>query len=172
MSEKNTVQTATRNTERSPPRPSRISPSRAPITARRSPNKSQAAAETAGKSFQKSHETASSDAADFGAQWIEMVRANTNASLDFAHQLITAKSPTEAFELSAADTRRQLQTFLQQSQQLTELAQKTASGAVKPMQDGMRKRSTRPPEPVPAELNSQRPAPPLTGEAFFLRTRL
>ena len=31
--------------------------------------------------------TAASDAADFRAQWIEMVRANTNASLDFAHQL-------------------------------------------------------------------------------------
>jgi len=94
--------------------------------------KSQAAAETAGKSLQHSYENAKGDAADFGAQWIEMVRANTNASLDFAHQLITAKSPSEAFELSAAHTRRQFETFLQQSQQLTDLAQKAATGAVKP----------------------------------------
>lgn len=137
MSE-NTVQTATRNTERSAQAFKDFAQQGANY-GKEIADKSQDAAETAGKSFQKSYETASSEAADFGAQWIEMVRANTNASLDFAHQLITAKSPTEAFELSAAHTRRQFENFLQQSQQLTELAQKTASGAVKPMQDGMKK---------------------------------
>ena len=134
----NTVQTATRNTERSAQAFKDFAQQGANY-GKDLADKSEAAAGEAGKSFQKSYETASSDAADFGAQWIEMVRANTNASLDFAHQLITAKSPTEAFELSAAHTRRQFETFLQQSQQLTDLAQKTASGAVKPMQDGMKK---------------------------------
>ncbi len=101
--------------------------------------KSQAAAETAGKSLQHSYENAKGDAADFGAQWIEMVRANTNASLDFAHQLIEARSPSEVLELTAAHTRRQFETFLQQSQQLSDFAQKATTDAVKPMQDGMKK---------------------------------
>jgi phasin len=102
-------------------------------------DKSEAVAEEAGKSVQKSYENAASDAADFRAQWIEMVRANTNASLDFAHQLIGAKSPSEALELMAAHTRRQFESFMQQSQQLTELSQKAVTGAVKPIQDGMKK---------------------------------
>jgi phasin len=101
--------------------------------------KSEAAAEAAGKSVQQSYASAASDAADFNAQWIEMVRANTNASLDFAHQLIAAKSPSEALELTAAHTRRQFENFMQQSQQLSSLAQKATSDAVKPLQDGMKK---------------------------------
>jgi phasin len=102
-------------------------------------DKSEAAAETAGKSLQKSYESAAGDAADFSAQWIEMVRANTNASLDFAHQLIAAKSPSEFFELSTAHMRRQFETYLQQSQQFAGFAQKATTDAVKPMQDGMKK---------------------------------
>ncbi len=101
--------------------------------------KSEAAAREAGKSFQKSYANAASDAADVRAQWIEMLRENINASFDFAHQLIAAKSPSEALELTTAHTRRQFETFLQQSQKLTELAQKAATGAVKPMQDGMKR---------------------------------
>jgi phasin len=101
--------------------------------------KSEAAVKEAGESFQKSYENAASEAADFRAQWIEMLRENANASFDFAHQLIAAKSPSEALELTTAHTRRQFETFLQQGQQLTELAQKAATGAVKPMQDGMKR---------------------------------
>jgi phasin len=102
-------------------------------------DKTEAAAATVADSAQHSYENATSDAADFNAQWIEMVRANTNASLDFAHQLIAAKSPSEALELMAAHTRRQFESFMQQSQQLTDLSQKAVTGAVKPMQDGMKK---------------------------------
>lgn len=101
--------------------------------------KSEAAAETTGRAFQQSYENAASDAADFRTQWIEMLRENANASFDFAHQLVAAKSPSELLELTAAHSRRQFETFLQQGQKLTDLAQKAATGAVKPMQDGMKK---------------------------------
>jgi phasin len=101
--------------------------------------KSEAVAETAANSVQHSLENAAGDAADFRAQWIEMLRQNANASFDFAHQLIAAKSPSEALELTAAHSRRQFETFLQQSQQLTGLAQQAATGVVKPMQDGMKR---------------------------------
>jgi phasin len=101
--------------------------------------KSEAAAREAGQSFQRSYEKASDEAADFRAQWIEMLRENANASFDFAQKLVAARSPSEVLELTAAHSRRQFETFLQQGQQLTDLAQKAATGAVKPMQDGMKK---------------------------------
>lgn len=132
------TQTKTRNADR-PAQAVKDFAQQGASSAKELADKSEAVAEEAGKSFQKSYENAASDAADFRAQWIEMVRTNTNASLDFAHQLIAAKSPSEALELMAAHTRRQFESFMQQSQQLTELSQKAVTGAVKPMQDGMKK---------------------------------
>jgi hypothetical protein len=94
--------------------------------------------EAAGKSFQQSYSTAASGAVDFNAQWIEMVRENTNASLDFALRLLAVKSPSEFLELSAAHTRKQMETFAQQAQHLAVLAQKATTDAVKPIQAGMK----------------------------------
>lgn len=94
--------------------------------------------EAAGKSFQQSYSTAASGAVEFNAQWIEIVRENTNASLDFARRLLAVKSPSEFFELSAAHTRKQMESFVQQAQHLAGLAQKATTDAVKPMQAGMK----------------------------------
>ena len=100
--------------------------------------KTEAATGAAGKSVQQSYSTAVSGAAEFNAQWIEIVRENTNASLDFARQLLAVKSPSEFFELSAAHTRQQFETFAQQAQQLASLAQKATTDAVKPMQASLK----------------------------------
>ena len=134
----NILQTATRNTERSAETFKDFAQQGA-RHGKEFAEKTEAAAQEAGKSFQKSYANAASDAADFRAQWIEMLRENANASFDFAHRLIAAKSPSEALELMAAHSRRQFETFLQQSQQLTGLAQQAATGVVKPMQDGMKR---------------------------------
>ena len=74
------------------------------------------------------------DAAEFNVQWIEMVRANTNSSLDFARQLVGVKSPSEFFQLSADHTRKQFEVVTQQAQHLAGLAQKVTTDAVQPMQ--------------------------------------
>ena len=100
--------------------------------------KSEAVAGAATKSLQQTYSTVASGAADFNAQWIEMVRTNTNASLDFARELIAAKSPSEFLELSTAHTRKQFETFAQQAQQLAGLAQKATTDAIKPMQENMK----------------------------------
>ena len=47
-------------------------------------DKSEAVADAAGKSMQQSYSAAVSEAANFNVQWIEMIRENTNASLDLA----------------------------------------------------------------------------------------
>lgn len=101
-------------------------------------DKSEAMAEATSKSMQQTYSTAVGEAANFNVQWIEMLRENANASLDLARQLITAKSPTEFFEASAAHTRKQMETFAQQAQQLAGLAQKATADAIKPMQAGMK----------------------------------
>ena len=63
-----------------------------------------------------------------------MVLANTNATLDFARQLVSVKSPSEFLELSAAHARKQLDTFTEQVRHLTDLAQKVTTYAVQPLQ--------------------------------------
>jgi hypothetical protein len=98
--------------------------------------KSEAVADAAGRSLQQSYSTAASGAADFHAQWMEMIRANTSASLDFAHQLMAVKSPSEFLELTTAHTRKQFETFAQQAQQLAALAQKVTADTMKPVQAG------------------------------------
>lgn len=101
-------------------------------------DKSKAMADATAKSMQQTYSAAASEAAHFNVQWIEMVRENTNASLDLAKQLLTARSPSEFFELSTAHARKQMETFAQQAQQLAGLAQKATSDAMKPMQAGMK----------------------------------
>ncbi|MGD9920628.1 MAG: phasin family protein [Pseudorhodoplanes sp.] len=101
-------------------------------------DKSEAMADAAGKSMHESYSNAFGQAANFNVQWIEMLRDNANASFDLARQLVTAKSPTEVFEASAAHARKQMESFGQQAQQLAGLAQKASADAIKPMQDGMK----------------------------------
>lgn len=100
--------------------------------------KSEAIAGAANNSMQQTYSTAVSETANFSAHWIEMIREHTNASLDLARQLLTAKSASEFFELSAAHARKQMETFAQQAQQLAGVAQKATSDAMKPMQAGMK----------------------------------
>jgi phasin len=100
--------------------------------------KSEAVATATGKSMQHAYSTAVSEAMNFNVQFIEMIRDNANASLDLARQLVAAKSPTEFFELSTSHTRKQMEIFAQQAQQLAGLAQKATADAIKPMQAGMK----------------------------------
>ena len=100
--------------------------------------KSKAAAEETSQALQQTYSTVAKGAADFNVQWIEMVRANTNSTLDFARQLVSVKSPSEFLELSAAHARKQFETFAEQAQHLTSLAQKVTTDAVQPLQAGVK----------------------------------
>ena len=99
--------------------------------------KTQAAAADTKKILEQAYATATKGAAEFNLQWLEMVRANTNAAFDFARAVAAVKSPSEFFELSAAHARQQVETCSEQSQQLTALAQKVTTEAVKPLQSGV-----------------------------------
>ena len=64
--------------------------------------KMKAATEEATDLIEDSYATASKGAADYGLKLIEVSRANTNSTFDFASQLMTVKSLSEVVELSTA----------------------------------------------------------------------
>ena len=57
-------------------------------------DRTKATAEETSKAAGEAYSTFTSGAVEFHRQWIEMVRANTNATLDFVHQVLGVKSPS------------------------------------------------------------------------------
>ena len=84
--------------------------------------------------MERTYSTASKGAADFNLHLLEVAQENMNAAFDLARQLTRVKSPSEFFELSTAQARKQFETFSGQTQQLTALAQKVTTDAAQPLQ--------------------------------------
>jgi phasin len=76
---------------------------------------------------------ASKGASTYSAKVMEFLKANTTANLDFAQELLSVKSPTEAMELCSAHGRKAIETFQTQAKELAELAQKCATDTVEPI---------------------------------------
>jgi phasin len=77
--------------------------------------------------------SASKGASEYSAKVMEFMKANTKANLDFAHELLGIKSPTEAMELYTAHARKQFETLAAQAKELAELTQKVAAETVEPI---------------------------------------
>jgi phasin len=75
-------------------------------------------------------------AIEYGSKVIEIMHANTDAPFDFADELMSVKSFSEMIELSAKHTRKQLETLVDQTKELTALAQKMATEASDPIKSG------------------------------------
>jgi len=101
--------------------------------------KMKAAAEEATDVLETTYSTATKGASDYGLKVIEAARANTNATLDFAGELITAKSLSEVVELTSAHARKQFEALTQQGKELGALAQKVATETAEPIKSGMSK---------------------------------
>ena len=69
--------------------------------------------------------SASKGASEYSAKLMEMMKANTNATLDFAQALIGVKSPSEAMELWTAHAKKQFEAIAAQVRELAELTQRT-----------------------------------------------
>ena len=98
-----------------------------------------AVAEDATDVLEDTYASASKGATDYTLKTIEMARANTNAAFDFATALLGVKSYSEAIELASAHTRRQLDTFIAQSKELTALAQRVATETSEPIKGSVSK---------------------------------
>jgi phasin len=77
--------------------------------------------------------TASKGASEYSAKLMEFVKANTTSALDFAQELLGAKTPSEALELWTTQARKNLETFNAQAKELAELGQKVASQTAEPI---------------------------------------
>ena len=77
--------------------------------------------------------SASKGASDYSAKMMEFMKANTTANLDFAQELLGAKSPSEALELWTSHTRKQFETASAQAKELVELVQRVAAETAEPI---------------------------------------
>ena len=77
--------------------------------------------------------TASKGASEFSAKLMEMMKANTSATLDFAQALIGVKSPSEAMELWTSHAKQQFEALTANAKELATLGQKVATETVEPI---------------------------------------
>lgn len=91
------------------------------------------AAESQNSTIEAVFSCASKGASTYSTKLMEFMKANTTANLDFAQELLSVKSPSEALELWTSHARKQFETFGAQAKELTELAQKVASDTAEPI---------------------------------------
>jgi len=77
--------------------------------------------------------TASKGYSEYSAKLMEMMKANTTATLDFAQELFGVKTPSDAVELWTSHARKQYETLSAQAKELSELTQKVTSETVEPI---------------------------------------
>jgi len=91
------------------------------------------AAETHNGTIEAVFTTASKGASEYSAKLMEIMKSNSTASLEFAQQLFTVKTPAEAMELWTSHARKQFETLTAQAKELAELSQKVATETVEPI---------------------------------------
>jgi phasin len=97
------------------------------------------AAESQNSTIEAVFTNASKGASTYSAKLMEFMKANTTANLDFAQELLGAKSPSEAVELYTTHARRQFETYSAQAKELAELSQKVATETIEPIKAGAAK---------------------------------
>ena len=101
--------------------------------------KLKAATEEATEVLEETYSTATKGSTEYGLKLIDAARLNTNAAFDFFAQVISAKSISEALELSTAHARKQFEAVTEQDKELTAIAQKVATDTTEPLKAGVTK---------------------------------
>ena len=107
--------------------------------ARESYTKFKDAAETQNSTIEAVFTTVSKGATDYSAKLLDIVKTNTSATFDFAQELVSAKTPSQAMELWSGHAKKQVETFTAQAKELAELAQKIANETAEPIKSGASK---------------------------------
>ncbi len=77
--------------------------------------------------------TAGKGASEYSAKLMEIMKASTAATLDFAQELTGVKSPSEAIELWTAHAKKQFEAFTTSTKELAELGQRVATETAEPI---------------------------------------
>jgi phasin len=101
--------------------------------------KAKVANEEAANLLENTYATVAKGTADYNLKLIEIARINTRAALDYAHELLGVKSPSEFIELSTAHMRKQFDIASAQNKELCALAQEFATEAAEPIKTGVSK---------------------------------
>jgi phasin len=107
--------------------------------ARESYTKFKDAAETHNSTIEAVFTTATKGVTDYSAKLLDIYKANTSATFDFAQELVGAKTPSQAMELWSAHTKKQVETLTAQAKELAELAQRIATETAEPIKAGASK---------------------------------
>ena len=99
--------------------------------------KAKVATEQATDILKDTYATAAKGATEYNLKIIEIARTNTNSAFEHAQQLLGVKSPSEFVELSTAHARKQFDTMIAQTKELTELAQKVTTKITEPLNAGV-----------------------------------
>ena len=90
-------------------------------------------AETHNSTIEAVISNASKGYSEYSAKLMEIVKANTSASLDFAQELVAVKTPSEALELWTGHAKKQFEAFTAWGKELSELSQRVATETVEPI---------------------------------------
>ena len=90
-------------------------------------------AETNNSTIEAVFASASKGASEYSAKVMEIVKASTTASLDFAQEFVAVKTPSEALELWTSHAKKQFEAFQGFGKELAELSQKVATETVEPI---------------------------------------
>jgi phasin len=96
-------------------------------------------AETQNSTIEAVFANLSKGASAYSTKLLEIMKANATANLDFAQELVGAKTPSEALELWTTHAKKQFETFTAYSRELAELSQKVASETVEPIKNNASK---------------------------------
>jgi phasin len=97
------------------------------------------AAETHNGTVEAVFSTVTKGATEYSAKLMEIMKANTGASLDFAQELVSVKTLPQALELWSSHAKKQVETFTAQTKELAELTQKIATETAEPIKTGASK---------------------------------
>lgn len=101
--------------------------------------KMKSAAEEATDVLEDTYETTRKGVVAFNLKAIDTVKANTDATFEFARDIVSVKSLSEAIELQTAFTRKAFETLTAQAKEFQELAGKLATESAAPMKDAFAK---------------------------------
>ena len=83
--------------------------------------------------------SASRGASAYSSKLMEIMKANAAATLDFAQEMVSVKTPSEALELWTTHAKKQFEAFTAYSKELAELSQKVANETVEPIKNNASK---------------------------------
>ena len=101
--------------------------------------KAKVATEQATDILKDTYPTVAKGATEYNLKIFEIARTNTNTAFEHAEELMGVKSPLEFVALSATHARKQFDTMIAQTKELTELAQKVTTKITEPLKAGVTK---------------------------------